>query len=245
MSEVVIRTFREVDLQNGTVIAAFPSVGLVSTITATYLISTLEADQVCALDSPDFPPMSVIYARKPKFPARVYLLHKQKLAAFICEVPLPSRAHRPVANCLLKWARTHHCRQIVALEGFPSEQKESVDVDPRVWGVGSTDRARKTIDTQGIPELESGVITGVTGVLLNEGRWQNYDVIALLAEARPDLPDAHAAVSLTRSLDSLLPELEVDLTPLEHQAKRLEDYLQRLKKQVKPAVVPEAPPMYG
>ncbi len=150
-----------------------------------------------------------------------------------------------MAYCLLKWAQAHHCRQIVALEGFPSEQRESAVDNPRVWGVGSTDRARKTIDTHGIPELETGIISGVSGVLLNEGRWQNYDVIALVAEARPDLPDAHAAVSLTRSLDSLLPELEVDLEPLEHQARRLEEHLQRLKKQVKPAVVPEAPPMYG
>lgn len=245
MSEVSVRTFQEVDLPGGTVIAAFPSVGLVSTITATYLISRLEADQVCALDSQDFPSISMIYAQKPKFPARVYALHNQKLAVFVCEVPLPARAHRPVAYCLLKWAQAHHCRQIVSLEGLPSEQKGPVMTMPRVWSVGSTDRARNTIDKQGILQLEAGIISGVTGVLLNEGRWQNYDVIALLAEARPDLPDAQAAVSLTRSLDALLPELKVDLAPLEHQAQRLEEHLQRLKKQAKPIVAPEAPPMYG
>jgi uncharacterized protein len=244
LSEVAVRTFREIDLAQGTVIAAFPSVGLVSTISSTYLISTLESDQVCALDSPDFPSISMIYAQKPKFPARVYALHNQKVAVFICEVPLPARAHRPVAYCLLKWAQAHNCRQIVSLEGFPSEQKASVLTMPRVWGVGSTDRARNTIEKHGVSQLESGVIAGVTGVLLNEGRWQNYDVIALLAEARQDLPDAQAAVSLTRSLDALLPELKVDLTPLEHQAQRLEEHIQQLKKQAKPVVTSEAPPMY-
>lgn len=240
MADVEIRTFKDMDLKGGTVIAAFPSVGLVSTITATYLISTLQADQVCALESEDFPSLSMIYAKKPKFPARVYGFHKAKLALFICEVPLPSRAHRPTAYTLLRWSQSHGCRQIVPLEGLPMDG-ESKTGQPALWGVGSTDRARAELDKRGIPQLETGMIAGVSGVLLNEGRWRNFDVIALLAEARPDLPDAHAAVTLTRGLDTLLPEIEVDLAPLEEQAKQLEIHLQRLKQQAKPVVPPEPP----
>ncbi len=83
-------------------------------------------------------------------------------------------------------------------------------------------------------------------MLLNEGRWKNYEIMALLTEARADLPDAHAAVALTRKLSSLLPELKVELGRLQETSQRLEDYLKRLKKQAKP-VVPETPmttPMY-
>jgi len=241
MAEVEIRTFHDMDLKGGTVVAAFPSVGLVSTITATYLISTLESDQVCALESEDFPSLSMIYAMKPKFPARVYGFRKHNLALFICEVPLPTRAHRPTAHALLRWAQSHGCRQIVPLEGLPTEAAAGPS-EPRLWGVGSTDRARAELEKRGIPQLETGMIAGVTGVLLNEGRWRGFDVIALLAEARPDWPDAHAAVALTRGLDTLLPELEVDLAPLQEQAKSLESHLQRLKKQAKPVVPPEPVP---
>ncbi len=73
----------------------------------------------------------------------------------------------------------------------------------------------------------------LTAVLLNEGRYRNVDVIALLAEARPVLPDATAAVSLVRALDLLVPELKIDLKPLQEQAKALEDQLTRLKQQAR------------
>ncbi len=248
MVEVEIRTFREVDLHEGTVIAAFPSSGLVSTIVASYLISMLDSDQVCAIESEDFPPISMVYAKKPKFPARVYAIHQSKVAVFVCEIPPPRGTHRPLARTLLQWSRAHNCRQIVSLEGFPSgkEEAEPVDDEPRVWGVGSTDKAREELSKKNIDLLESGVISGVTGVLLNEGRWKNYDVMALLAEARADLPDAHAAVALTKKLSNLLPELKVELGPLQETSRRLEDYLKRLKNQARP-VIPEAPslaPMY-
>jgi uncharacterized protein len=90
------------------------------------------------------------------------------------------------------------------------------------------------------------MIAGVTGVLLNEGRWRKMDVIALLAEARPDVPDAHAAVSLVRAVDTLLTDVEIDLKPLQQQAMALEGYLQRLKQQALPAVKQEPipPDMY-
>ena len=242
MASVEVRTLKEVDLKGGAVVAAFPSVGLVSTITATYLISMLPVDQVCALESPEFPSLSMIYAKKPKFPARVYASKDPKLAIFICEMPLPMSTHRPVADALLKWAKDHGCRQIVPLEGLPSEPDAPVTGEPPVWGVGSTDRARAELDKRGIQQLETGMITGVTGVILNEGRWRNSDVIALLAEARSDMPDAHAGVSLVRALDLLLPEISIDLGPLQDQAKALEEHLTRLKQQAKPIVKPEPIP---
>ena len=200
MADVELRTIKEVDLKGGTVVAAFPSVGLVSTITATYLITGLKVDQVVALESPDFPSLSMIYAKKPKFPARVYASKSPKLAIFICEMPLPMGTHRPVAYTLLKWAKDHGCRQIVPLEGLPAVADLPVSGEPQVWGVGSTDRARAELEKREIPQLESGMIAGVTGVLLNEGRWRDVDVIALLAEARLSVPDATAAVSLVRVL---------------------------------------------
>jgi len=242
MSEVEVRTIKEVNLKGGTVVAAFPSVGLVSTITATYLITMLPVDQVCALDSADFPSLSMIYAKKPKYPARVYASAEHKLAIFLCEMPLPMSTHRPVAYALLKWAHDHGARQIVPLEGLPADPAVPLAGEPPVWGVGSTDRARAELDKHHITQLETGMITGVSGILLNEGRWRNADVIALLAEARLDLPDARAAVGLVKTLDELLPEITMDLKPLQEQATALEGHLTRLKEQAKPIVRPEPIP---
>ena len=244
MSEIELRTFKEVDLQGGTVIEAIPSVGLVSTIAATYLITTLPVDQVCALDSEDFPPLSMVYAYKPKFPVRIYALPQTKLSIFIAEVPLPPRVHRSLALSLLRWATTHRCRQIVSLEGLPLPG-EAKQQELQVWGVGSTDTARKSLDDAGIAKLETGIISGVSGVLLNEARWQFYDVVTLLAEARSTMPDAFAAAKLLEALDLLLPEIKLDLEPLREQAKALETHLQRLREEAKPVVPEPSVKMFG
>lgn len=243
MPEVEVRTLKEIDLEGGTILSAFPSVGLVSTIASTYLITTLQPDQVCALDSDDFPALSMVYANKPKFPARVYATPDSKLAIFICEVPIPPRVHRAVGRCLLRWAQTRHAKQIVALEGLPLPEEETKE-EINLWGVGSTDSARAELVRRGIAQLETGMITGVAGVLLNEGRWANYDVISLIAEARPQMPDAFAAARLIDGIDKLLPDLKIDLEPLLEQAKELETHLQTLKEQAKPVVPERFPAMY-
>jgi len=243
MVEVEVRKFKEVEMSGGTIIEAIPSVGLASTIASTFLIATLGMDQVCALESEEFPPLSMIYAKKPKFPARVYVSSRHKLCVFICEVPLPPKLHRPVARTLLSWGKGHQCKLILSLEGLPSPEEETAE-ELDLWGVGSTDSARSLLDARAIPQLETGVISGVSGVLLNEGRWQNFDVISLLAEARPLVPDAAAAAKLVEGIAKLLPDLRLDLTPLHDQAINLEEHLRSLKEQARPAVVSEPPLMY-
>ena len=238
MADIDIRTFKEVDLKGGIVIAALPSVGLVSTIAATYMISALKMDQIMAVDAEDFPPLSMVYGHKPKFPVRVYAAAEHKLACFISEVPLPTRSHRPLARTLLEWAKSQGARAIICLEGLPMpqdrvQQEEQGEVWG-VWGVGSTDEANAAIETAGISFLETGIVSGVAGVLLNEGRWAKFQVLALLAEARAYMPDAYAAAKLVQTTDKLLPEVQIDLAPLLDEAKELESHLQTLKEQAKP-----------
>ncbi len=243
MEGLDIRTFREVDLKGGTVVEAFPTVGMVSSIACTYMISVLKMDQVCALDAEDFPSLSMIYAKKPKFPARVYAHDEKRLAAFLCEVPMPGKLHRKVAKCLLNWAKEHECKRIVTLEGLPMPDVGSND-ELRVWGVGSTDDARADLEKANIEQLESGMISGVSGILLNEGRWEKFDVIALLSEAHPNFPDALSAAKLVRAVDDLMPNIEIDLEPLLTQAKELETQLATLKAQAKPVLEKPVEGMY-
>jgi uncharacterized protein len=238
VTNVDLRKFKDVDLRGATVLAAVPSVGLVSTIAATYMISALRMDQVMALDSEDFPPLSMVYAHKPKFPVRVYAAPGGKLACFISEVPLPPRVHRALGRTLIEWSRAQGAKRILCLEGLPRVQEAEGEVE--VWAVASMESASAEIEAAGIPYLETGIVSGVAGVLLNEGRWTKYDVVALLGEARPYLPDAHAAAKLVQTADRLLPNVEIDLAPLLDQAKELEAHLQTLKEQAKP-VAPEVP----
>jgi uncharacterized protein len=185
----------------------------------------------------------MVYARRPKFPVRVYHAEKERLAIFICEVPLPTRTHRPLGRTLLEWARARGARRLLCLEGLPlpeGQPEEEIDV----WAVGSTDDARRDIEAAGLSFLEAGMVAGVAGVVLNEGRWAGQNVIALLGEARMNMPDAAAAARLVEAADKLLPQVQIDLSPLLNQAKELEAHLQTFKAQAKPVTRESVPESY-
>lgn len=235
MSVIEIRKFKDMDLKGATIIEGFPSVGLVSTIVATYLIDYLKLDQICAVDSEAFPPTSMIYANKPKFPARIYACSERKIGVFLAEfTPAPS-LHRPLAKKLLEWCREQQCSRIISPEGLPSEKVCLQDKDSKkqtnVYGVGSTENARKDLQNAGIEQLNLGMIYGVSGVLLNEGRWDHFDVITLLTEACAEMPDSLAAAKFLEAIDSLMPNLNIETKPLYQQSKKVEDQVKTLRKQ--------------
>ena len=238
MVDIECKKFKDVNLKGGTIIEGFPGIGLVGPIAATYLIDYLEMDQICALDCDDFPPTSMVYAHKPKFPARIYARSEHKIALFLSEFTPTRQLHRPMARKLLEWARGQQCRRFICMEGLPMESEPETGSEEKreieVFGVGSTDRAREEIDKAKIKHLEMGMIYGISGVLLNEGRWTNFDVIALLAEAYTVMPDALASARIIEALDRLIPEIKIDTKPLLEQSKKFEEHLKVLRKQAKP-----------
>ncbi len=249
MVEIETRKFKDMDLREGTILEGFPGIGIVGPIAATYLIDYLNMDQICALDSEDFPPTSMVYANKPKFPARIYANSEHKIGLFLSEFTPSPMLHRPIAKKLLIWAKEQHCKRFICMEGLPSEtDNEPGDEGARdinVFGIGSTDDARRELKKAGINQLETGIIYGVSGVLLNEGRWENFDVITLLAEAYVNLPDALAAAKILEALDKLIPDIKIDTKPLLEQSKKFEEHLKVLRKQVKPPLSEPYKAMYG
>lgn len=249
MVAIEIKKIKDIDLEGGTIIEGFPGVGLVSTIGATYLIDSLKLDQVCALESDEFPPTSMIYAAKPKYPARIYASSEHKLAVFLAEFSPSPPLMRPIAKKLLSWAQDQRCKRIVSTEALPSTEVckhgETEPRQPNVFGIGSTDSARDELKKADIEELEVGIVYGVSGVLLNEGRWENYDIITLLAEACPHVPDALATTKILEALDKLMPNLKIEIKPLLEQSKKFEEHLKTLRKQAEPSMPEPYKMMYG
>jgi len=236
MFDIEVKKYKDMNLEGGTIIEGSPGVGLVSSIAATYLIDYLKLDQICAFDSEAFPPTSMIYASKPKFPARIYASNKYKIGVFLTEfTPLPTMA-RSIAMKLMEWCKEQKIRRIVSMEGLPSDiacipGEPMEKMKTKVFGIGSTDKARKELKDVKIESLETGMIYGVSAVLLNEGRWKNYDVITILAEACINLPDSLAAAKIIEAVDRLIPEIKIETKPLYEESKKLENYLKTLRKQ--------------
>jgi len=167
--EIIMHRYKEMDLEDSTVINGFPSTSLINSIVAGYLINVLNLDQICGLDSDEFPPVSMIYDSKPKFPARIYADEKAKIVVFLSEfTPYPPMA-RNVANTVLSFAEEAGCSRII------SPETQILDEDGfKLFGIGSTDAARNTwnkfiLSASPLVSLICGSWSAPTGITTGRG----------------------------------------------------------------------------
>jgi uncharacterized protein len=249
---IQIYELRRMDLRGATVIDGFPSVGLVSSIVANYLINALQLVQIGIMDSPYFPTVALVREGRPMNPVRIYaggkMDHEEdRLVVFISEFQPPPNLIKGIAATVLDWAQDQRCVQLVCPEGLIVDREAGESREVEVYGIGSTDRANELLKKNGIAMFEEGVITGVAGVLLNEGRKRDFDILTLLSEAHPDYPDARAAARVIETIDKLLLHTELDAKPLYEEAERIENQLKSIHHQTEGVKkdARERPPMYG
>jgi len=250
VDEVEIIDFEDMDLKGATVIAGFPSIGLVSTIVANYVIDALGLKQIGALNSPHFPTLSVVHTGEPLSPVRIYgglLANNAKLVVFVSEFKPKPNLINSLSNAIMKWVGEKECSLLISPEGMVVEGKSGEgEKAADAYAIGSTDNARNKLREKKILEFKNGIIAGVSGVLLNKGKQDKIDVISILAEAHPNYPDARAAASALTVIASVM-DVEINVVPLFDEAERIEKQLQKFHKQAKPMVSSTSPQpsMYG
>ena len=291
MEDIRIHEYRRLDLRDAFVIDGFPSVGLVSTITASYIVAALDMELIGLMDSVYFPTVSVVRNGEPHHPVRFYAGDIEgpggdwtRLVVFLSEFQPPSNLIKMICTTMLDWAQDQKCSCLISPEGLvvegedqitnmtmrthegdiigaPSavekEQEEeaepaqkidlSANVEKQVFGLSSHESGRERLKKAEVPIFPEGIISGIPGVLLNEGKKRGFEVTCLLAEARDNIPDARAAAKIIETLKRIIPYFEVDLTALYAEADLLEAKMQGYQKINKPGGkrTPPTPPMYG
>ena len=276
------------NLKGATVIDGFPSVGLVSSIVANYLVNTLELEQIGILDSVYFPAVALVRKAEPMNSVRLYASERvhteagmDQLVVFVSEFQPPSNLVKIIAKTMLDWAQEQKCKRLICPEGLIIEREGSGSaaaaaeqqmgggggeeedegeaqqpsmanippLDPNreiaLYGIASTLEARKKLEEMGVELFQEGVITGVAGVLLNEGKVRDFEVLSFLAEAHPNIPDARAAAKVIEAINKVVPLLNVDPKPLYMEAEAIEAQLRNLHKQTKVIKQIPSPHMYG
>ncbi|HTW40253.1 MAG TPA: PAC2 family protein [Thermoplasmata archaeon] len=263
--QVRIYEIKRVDVEGAIVIDGFPSVGLVSSIVANYLIDTLQMEQIGIVESPAFPTVSLIRNGDPQHPVRIYAGRPpadragrgaDKIVAFVSEFhPAPTVIH-PLATTILDWVQEQRCSLLVSPEGLVVDAPRGAKGgrgsrlnDVRVYGVASTRKARELYIEPNMSPFAEGVITGIAGVLLNEGRRRGFDVLTFLAEAQSDYPDARAAAKVIETINQILLRTPLDPVPLYAEAERIEQQLLSIQRHAAERGRAEAPtqssqPMY-
>jgi len=250
-NDVEIIDFEELDLAGATVIAGFPSIGLVSTIAANYLIDALNLKQIGSVRASEFPALSVVHTSEPLAPVRIYAgnyLERDKIVVFVSEFKPKPNLINYISDAIMKWAVKRGCKMLISPEGMVVEGKANDEESVSdAYAIGSTVDARNLLLSKNISQFKNGIIAGVSGVLLNMGKQKGFDVISILAEAHPNYPDAKAAAAAINVI-SMIIDIDINVTPLYEESERIEKQLQKFHKQAKPMVsatrAPQ-PSMYG
>ena len=249
MSSIKIHEISKQNLKGAVLIDGFPSVGLVGTIVANFLINTLKLEQIGVIDSPRFPAISVVKDGVPHNPMRLYSGEQvcndgtcNQVVVCVSEFTPPTEITKDLVNTLMDWASKNGCTKIISAEGFNSGPKEE-GKDNEIYGIASTEGSRAWIKDAKVKPFTYGTVGGITGALLNEGKIRNMNVLGLLAEVNEDLPDARAAASVIKAIDELLLAIELDPKPLLKEAQELEQEVQAVREQA-PSEISSPVPRY-
>ena len=247
-SRPIVKVSPTVNAEGALVVSCFPSVGMVSSIVAHFLIERLELKFVGGVRDARLPALCLIQDGAPLPPIRIYAGEPQcnmgecdTLILLMSEMVVPERLVFELVEAMFEWSKSAKIGAGVLVDAFPkkgmdggpnSEHEPVVDYedtpDIDVLGVGATQHMREVLDEMGIPLLEHGVLRGMTGTLLGEGRRRGLDLLSILVEADPRFPDARAAAKLIEHLNVLLPSIELDHEPLLEEAERLEEQLKAM-----------------
>ena len=249
MAEAIVKISDQVETKDATIFCCFPSVGMVSSIVAHYLIEKLELEFVGGVNDPRLPPLCLVQDGEPLPPIRAYagtpicspkLAKCDKVILLMSELIVPEPLVHGIVDALFNWSKNADLANGVLIDAFAKqgmkssmngqepvvEYEDSGEVD--VLGVGSTEKMRDLLNTLGVQPLEQGVIKGITGVLLGEGRRRGLDIMSIMVEADPRIPDARAAATIISYLNELLPSIDLDHAPLLEEAERIEEQVRSM-----------------
>ncbi|MCK4443574.1 MAG: proteasome assembly chaperone family protein, partial [Thermoplasmata archaeon] len=222
------------------------------TIAAHHLMTSMKLEHIGSVYSKYFQPTAVIHNYVPTPPVNIFAGEEQCGPEGTCDqiivvesqfLPPPSIL-KPLGDALIEWSEKKKITLTTVLEGMVSMNP---DDDIHVYGVGSTKDARKILKKFDVEQLEQGMVSGISGVMLYEGERLGKDVICLLAETHIDYPDARAAAEILSSLNHLIPQMEIDPEPLMKQAEEIENKIKESIKKATPQKTeePQVPfPMY-
>jgi len=204
-------------LKNPILVEGFPGLGLVGTISASYLIEKLKMEPLGYITGDQFPPLAAVHNHRPLFPARMYYSNRHNLIVFISEFVIPIGAVNELADRIYEYAHKEKVKRIISLGGITIKGEQD-----EVYCIASLPGLAPMLEKiPTIKMIKEGATTGVTGVLLARGAVEGYPVISLLAESHEGYMDPKAAAMVLEVLNQLV-KINVDTSALEKEAKLID-----------------------
>ena len=225
---ITIKELKKINLEGGYLVDGFPSVGFSSAIATESMIHTSQFELAGIIDSPNFPPISIVKDGKPNYPTRIFVNEDLKVGVFLSYLTLDQSLHKVAAKTMLKWAEKHKIGLIVS-----SVAVKSQDGNEEVRGIGNSDSAREKIRAAGLKVLDHGTIPGIPARLLNEGSMSGQDVIVIIFYTDGKGPDFKSSVQICDAMSKLIPGVSCDIPVLEKRAEKAEAIMKETEKESK------------
>ncbi len=248
MSDIKVFRYDDGRLNNAIAIVGFPTVGLVGSIVTSYIVRELKMPILRGMSSDDISPYCILIDGEPYPPVRIHGLCRNDDGGNCSDLMVVTSEIAPtvtqcytLTNELLDIFSDYGAKKIVCLEGIPRYCKDDV-----MYACGSTPGARDMISSFGVEPLETGMIKGLTGVMLFEGKERGMDIVTLLCPADPKLPDPRSAAGVLDRLAKVIPELKgMDTSPLFQEAEELDRRIRAQSESDAPKALPEDQHIYG
>jgi len=211
-------------------VEGFPGLGLVGTISASYLIEKLKMEPLGYITGEQFPPLAAVHNHRPLYPARMYYSNRHNLIVFIAEFVIPIGAVGELSEKIYQFARKAKVKKIISLGGIAIKGDQDT-----VYSISSLPELDKQLERmQNVKMIKEGATTGVTGVLLAKGAIDKYPVISLLAESHEGYMDPKAAAMVLETLKTML-KIDIDTSALENEAKQIDSKVKNIVDKAKVA----------
>jgi uncharacterized protein len=221
ISEVNIVETEKVELKEPLVILGFVGAGLVGGVAVTHLTDKMKMKKIAHIRSRYLPSAVVFIDGKLRQPFRIYSNDKGDLCAIVCEVPLHSEGHYPIASALLDWAEDKGAKEIVVLEGIAVR---SIPKKRKSFCVAEYEKC-KEYEEKGVRLLSAGIIHGIAGSILNECLTRQITGVTFMTPSVAFMPDPGGAAVLIETLNNVY-GFKISTTEL---VKDREEITQKLK----------------
>ncbi len=252
---ITFKLDKKIDLEGYTFLEGFPGVGLVGSMTISYIIEKLDMEYIGYLESDDFPPLISIHKNIPISPIRIYVSKKNKLVSIFAEFSIPIGLTHELANKLFSFIKEQKISKIISISGIPvvrnqnNEQDKDMD-NNEVFFVTSDKNLIKPIEDLKIKPISEGISSGLNALLLFKSLVEKISDISILIPINPSIVDPKYAEIAIKTINKLI-ELNIDTEELEKEAKSVESKLKTIiakgketHDQYKKAIEDAGPSMY-
>jgi len=233
------KIYKEPELKEPYMVTGLPGIGYVAKLSMDYLIKELKAELFEELYSSSFPPYVLIKKDgtvellKNEFYYWKNIKSKNDLIIFTGNTQAISpEGQYEVTNEVLNRAEKFKVKKLFATAAYVTGRYVE---KPKVYGVASEPELVEELKKYDVIPMDAGSISGTNGLLFGLAKLRRIQSVCILSETpgymTPSghvLADVRAAQALLEVLSKML-EIEIDIKPLEKEAKMAEEFVRKME----------------